>query len=257
MKKLFILAITGISLTSILMTGCGNSSKTVPPTAQNHLAASTSAIPSAAPALPTSTLAPSPQSQDLSETSSNALQNNIQLTVTNPLDGADINSGTVAVTGRTVPGATLNVNDTVAVADANGEFSVLINLEQGPNAIDVIANDDNGETSEVLIMVNMIVSGTSSVISPAAGSTFSPGLIPLTVTQPVDASTLTTSTVVVKGQTAPGATVIINDQTTVADVNGNFSLTVSLESGPNLIDVIAQDEDGNENEVTAMVNVSS
>jgi hypothetical protein len=55
-----------------------------------------------------------------------------------------------------VPGATVTVNDAVSTADDNGNFSVTISLEQGPNAIDIIATDDNGQQGEVLILVNAI-----------------------------------------------------------------------------------------------------
>jgi hypothetical protein len=65
-----------------------------------------------------------------------------------------VDSGTVTVTGQTVPGATVSINDQAGIADASGNFSIPISLDAGPNAIDVVATDDNGNQGEVLLMVN-------------------------------------------------------------------------------------------------------
>jgi hypothetical protein len=79
--------------------------------------------------------------------------------------------------------------------------------------------------------------------------------LPLKVTEPADGTTINGGTVTVKGQTAPGATVTVNDQADVADENGNFSIAISLSQGVNAIDVIATNDSGNEGEILLMVNV--
>jgi Glucodextranase, domain B len=67
----------------------------------------------------------------------------------------------------------------------------------------------------------------------------------LIVSRPADGGTLTSDSVIVTGITAPEAVVSVNDQTGIADANGNFSIGVSLDSGLNAIDVIASDNTGN------------
>ena len=46
----------------------------------------------------------------------------------------------------------------------------------------------------------------------------------------------------------------MNGELLEVDSNGNFSLQVTLEEGPNVFDIIATDEEGNE--VTAQLIVS-
>jgi hypothetical protein len=79
--------------------------------------------------------------------------------------------------------------------------------------------------------------------------------LPLIITQPVDGSNLNTDTVTVNGQTAPGATVSVNDQISTADQSGNFSLLTKLSDGPNFLDILATDNGGNRGEIMLMVNV--
>ncbi len=75
----------------------------------------------------------------------------------------------------------------------------------------------------------------------------------LTVTQPQDNDTVSASTVTVRGQTTPGAVVSIQDEIAIADNSGGFAITVPLEEGPNLIEVFASDDAGNEVEATLVI----
>jgi hypothetical protein len=172
------------------------------------------------------------------------------LSVTEPVDSTTINGDTVTVQGTTTPGATVSVNDNVVTADSTGAFSTNVSLDAGPNAIDVIATDNNNNQGEVLLMVNAM-----ATISTTPST--SPGTLPLTVTSPIDSATVSTSTVTVQGQTTPGATVTVNGISDVADANGNFSIDVNLDNGPNAIDVIATDDSGNQGEVLLMVHNTS
>lgn len=68
----------------------------------------------------------------------------------------------------------------------------------------------------------------------------------LIVTQPADGSIVTVDKVEVRGSTSPGAVVSVNDKITMADTQGIFAVTISLEEGPNIIEVVTSDEEGNE-----------
>ena len=74
------------------------------------------------------------------------------------------------------------------------------------------------------------------------------------ITTPIDGADIGTDTITVQGQTAPDATVSVNDQVGVADSQGNFNITVDLVAGTNAIDVTATDADGNQSEQILMVN---
>ena len=182
---------------------------------------------------------------------SDTIQSNLPLTVTEPADASTINGDSVIVQGNTAPGAVVNVDGSVVTADSTGAFSTNVSLEAGLNAIDVIATDDNNNQGEVLLLVNAVPSSTTTI---SGNSESSQGTLPLTVTQPLDSATVSTSTVTVQGQTAPGATVTVNGNSDLADANGNFSINVSLSEGLNAIDVVAMDDNGNQGEVLLMVN---
>ncbi|MCJ7805743.1 hypothetical protein MUP46_03830 [Patescibacteria group bacterium] len=74
--------------------------------------------------------------------------NQITLDVTSPIDGATVSSPSITVSGKTLPGADVFVNDTELTADANGNFSTQLTLDEGDNQITVSANDNNGFSSE-------------------------------------------------------------------------------------------------------------
>lgn len=69
--------------------------------------------------------------------------------------------------------------------------------------------------------------------------------ISLTVSSPADKSTTSVQNVTVKGKTAANAEVYIDDKELKADAGGNFTTTVTLEEGDNVIVVTAVDENGN------------
>ena len=68
----------------------------------------------------------------------------------------------------------------------------------------------------------------------------------LTVTQPADNSIINTDKVEVRGCTSPGAVVSVNGELVEVDEEGNFIMMVVLEEGPNIIEVIASDLEGNQ-----------
>ena len=68
----------------------------------------------------------------------------------------------------------------------------------------------------------------------------------LTVTQPADNSIISADEVEVRGRTTPDAVVSVNGELVDVDGEGNFTMMVALEEGPNIIEVIASDLEGNE-----------
>jgi len=99
--------------------------------------------------------------------------------------------------------------------------------------------------------------------TPRATATATPTLTPTTtvlfleITQPADGVEVSTSPINVTGKTIPGAVVSIsiNDEMEIVTVgqDGKFAVKVTLEEGPNLIEVIASDPLGNEKSATVAV----
>ena len=255
MKKKIIIAVTVFGLLAALLVSCTKSASTPSATTEGTLTSENNSITTATTSSGVSTtLANNSTVTSPLGTTSGTLQSGLPLNVTEPADSAIINGDTVTVQGTTTPGAIVSVNDNVITADSTGAFSTNVSLDAGPNAIDVIATDDNNNQGEVLLMVNAMPT-TYTATSTTLGA--SQGTLPLTVTSPIDSATLSTNTVTVQGQTTPGATVTVNGNSDVADANGNFSIDVSLDNGPNAINVIAIDDNGNQGEVLLMVNDTS
>lgn len=67
----------------------------------------------------------------------------------------------------------------------------------------------------------------------------------LEIITPKDESVVQDAVVLVQGRTAPDAVVSVEGQPVEVDGSGNFFATVTLEEGPNSIEVIASDFQGN------------
>lgn len=77
----------------------------------------------------------------------------------------------------------------------------------------------------------------------------------LLIDNPKDGDTVTSQDVTITGRTAPGGVVSIDDQFTVADQNGAFSLAVHLDSGLQMITVEASNNSGEDVIVTLSVDI--
>ena len=102
--------------------------------------------------------------------------------------------------------------------------------------------------------------------TPAPTSTPTPELTPtptpasigffLKVTEPKDESIVTSSVIPVGGTTSPDAVVSVNGEVVEVDERGNFTTMVTLEEGPNIIEVIASDFEGNkESTILAVIYI--
>ncbi len=106
-------------------------------------------------------------------------------------------------------------------------------------------------TPTAIVNENYVVTSPQEV-----GQTNQRGIF-LTITDPKDKATVNSSSVTVKGKTAGGATVFVNDKEVRADNGGNFSSKATLEEGENTIIIVANDADGNYIEKEIMVNLES
>ena len=89
--------------------------------------------------------------------------------------------------------------------------------------------------------------------SEAPPLVLSSGPLVVTLTSPADETVVSAPQVDVAGQ-APAETVIsIGDSITVVDASGQFSIPVPLEEGPNSLEIVASDADGNQVSATLVV----
>ena len=66
------------------------------------------------------------------------------VTILTPEEGAVVNVPSVEVRGEALPGTVITLDDEIVVVDESGEFAVTLPLEEGPNAIQVVASDADG-----------------------------------------------------------------------------------------------------------------
>jgi putative hemolysin len=83
-------------------------------------------------------------------------------------------------------------------------------------------------------------------VAPATEAAIFASPISLQVLLPEDGSQIDIEQCQVIGITAPGAVVTVNDEIVIAGADGSFQTTISLEAGPNLIEVLASDASGGE-----------
>ena len=98
---------------------------------------------------------------------------------------------------------------------------------------------------------------STTTTTPTLSPTTTPTALSLVVTQPTDGALVSASDIGITGKTIPGAvvSVSINDKIEIVIVgqDGKFTIAVALEEGPNIIEVIASDQQGNEESATVTV----
>lgn len=154
----------------------------------------------------------------------------LSLKLQGPDDGTTVRNGAVVVHGTTAPGAIVTIGGVSVLADRDGRFQVEVPLKIGANRVEVVASDGAGRSVSVARTVTFEV--------PAPAAFF------LLVTAPEDQSVVSASRQPVSGRTAADAIVSVNGVGVEVDEAGAFSTTVTLEPGPNLIEVVGTSPDG-------------
>lgn len=98
---------------------------------------------------------------------------------------------------------------------------------------------------------------TGTQLSTIAPKSPSLAKLTLTITSPVNNTTVKSNTLLVKGKTKPRAEVFVNETEAAADTLGNFSVNVQLDEGENYLIVFVNDEEGNSVEQELTVTYDS
>ena len=155
-----------------------------------------------------------------------------------PQDGAGVETGALRVLGKTRVDAVVGINGVPAEVFADGSFTHDLLLEEGINLIEVVASDLNGATVAEQAIVFFIP--------------FTAGL-PFALFYPPDGLEVSETDVPVMGGTRPDAVVGVNGTLVAVNALGIFSTTVILDEGPNFIEVVATDIQGNMRSQTVAV----
>ena len=172
------------------------------------------ATPAATPTpLPTST--PEPQ---------------LKLDVRAPADRSTVRTDAVVVHGVSGPDTLVEIQGLAAEVGPEGRFQAEVALSPGINTIRVVATDSSGNQEKVELSI------TSLALPPL------PFL--LLITEPEDQSIVREDEVRLSGRTGPEAIVSVNGISIPVDELGFFFTVITLEPGPNIIDVVATNDDG-------------
>jgi hypothetical protein len=152
------------------------------------------------------------------------------LSVDSPPDYYLTSEQSIDVVGRSEAGAEVFVGPFITTVEADGTFSLPINLTEGTNLITVTARDPAGNPSLVFLHV------TLDTIAPM-----------VTIEEPVDGLLTKDDKIRVAGSVEMEDGLVISVGGSVAfPSEGRYESTVDLVEGTNLITVIARDAAGNE-----------
>ena len=105
----------------------------------------------------------------------------------------------------------------------------------------------NTDASQAVIPI----AAAPAVVTSAPETT---GSLWLQVLSPLDEAVVNTPQVDVTGSAPAGTVLSINEEILIVGIDGQFKVTVLLEEGPNLVEIAASDENGNE--MTALLTVT-
>ena len=179
-------------------------------------------VPTATPA-PTSTPVPTPTP---------AVTIEGLLDVRGPEDDSAVRADSVVVHGYAHMDTAVQINDMPVPLDETGRFSRLVDLSPGFNTITVEAETPDGESEIATISV-------VSLLLP-------PQPFFLIITEPLDQTFAVHPTIPLVGRTTAGTVITVNGVAVPVDVSGVFSTTITLEPGPNIIEVLGTSTDGEE-----------
>jgi parallel beta-helix repeat protein len=158
------------------------------------------------------------------------------LNITSPVDGFLTNQTTMKVSGTTSdPAGHLFVNGQEVPVSADGSFSTSVPLDEGMNTIKIDGAD------AVWNYLDLVIRGERDSVAPT-----------LSISSPPDGFATNASSVTIKGITETGASVSVNGGPVPVTAT-NFSTTVQLVEGDNMIVIIARDPAGNANVIPLKV----
>ena len=143
------LLIWGFGLMTLLLTACGGEEAPATLTPPEQRLPPTNPTP--AVALPTPTI---PQTRTPAATPTSA---GLVLTIQEPANESVVETATIAVRGRAAPEAVVSLDGRLLEVDFQGNFFTTVELEEGPNVIEIIASDLQGNTASVILSVIYLV----------------------------------------------------------------------------------------------------
>jgi hypothetical protein len=123
----------------------------------------------------------------------------------------------------------------------------------GSQAVDVPTQKPESATSIEFDQPEEEMMVSTGVIGTGVFTEFQQGALRIQLFSPQDEEVFDVPQIEVSGKAPVGTVISINDQIIVVSGNGDFSVPVLLEEGPNVIELVASDLDGNELDIMLTV----
>ncbi|MEO5887732.1 MAG: hypothetical protein ABIQ77_08720 [Anaerolineales bacterium] len=107
-------------------------------------------------------------------------------------------------------------------------------------------NSTNPITIPATLLPEEVISTPNIQATPTVMSANTSGTLWLQVLSPQDEAIVNSPQLEVSGSAPAGAVISVNDEILIVGNDQQFKTTVSLDEGPNLIEIIASDDHGNE-----------
>jgi len=158
------------------------------------------------------------------------------------------NKEVLEITGRSESGATISIrannDNSEIVANNDGVFDFIFNLDKGENSIDAKTIDTSGNESTQTNTYRIYFDNNEpklEIQNPVDGSSyFGNGQRQLSI----------------KGTVDEIVDLTVNGRTVVVKEDFSFSFTTTLSEGENKFDIVAKDPSGNETSTTLTTNFS-
>lgn len=98
----------------------------------------------------------------------------------------------------------------------------------------------------VLILLSVLLLSCGSGGNAAGGITKTSGALTVQLLEPQDGATVGTAAINVRGQAPVDTVVTVNDDILVVGSDNKFETQVTLDEGPNVIEIVASDTNGDE-----------
>jgi hypothetical protein len=77
----------------------------------------------------------------------------LHLRVLWPEEGSLITVPEIELVGEATPGAVISIDDEIIIVPADGAFRQVIRLEEGPNAIEIVASNAAGQEQALIFTI--------------------------------------------------------------------------------------------------------
>ncbi len=146
---------------------------------------------------------------------------------------------TIAIPGVIGKGQKIFLNDKEVIADENGNFIANVDLIPGINPL----------------RVKVFSKDSSSIYSTGKNITYTPQIPKLSITSPIPSTYASENpSIIIMGKTDPNSKITSKGTSILPDANGNFIITVPLNSGDNIIKLDSTNPSGLVNSFQQVIN---